>query len=152
MTITTEWILARRVCTPSSPHPIPPRPPPTFSPGPWAGGSAILRDARFAYTDRMENPHQHILDLTPEELRKQITALGMPPFQPRQIHEWIFQKRAAAFDEMTNLPKPDRTLLAERFSIFTSQIVRSLTSADATRKTPAMAQWPDDRVASPNAS
>ncbi len=41
---------------------------------------------------------------------------------------------------MTNLSKADRALLAERFVIFTSTIVRSLTSSDGTQK--LLLQWP----------
>ncbi len=88
----------------------------------------------------MENQHEHILNLTPEQLRERLAALHMPPFRATQIHEWIFQKRASTFDQMTNLSKADRVLLAERFDIFTSTITRDLTSPDSTRK--LLLQWP----------
>ncbi|MGN6369094.1 MAG: 23S rRNA (adenine(2503)-C(2))-methyltransferase RlmN [Phycisphaerae bacterium] len=88
-------------------------------------------------------PREHILNLTPEELTQRLAALGgggMPKFRTKQIHEWIFQKRAASFDEMTNLSKHDRALLADNFDIFTSKVLRNLTSADGTEK--MLLQWP----------
>ena len=84
---------------------------------------------------------EHILGLTPEELGERVTAMGMPKFRVKQIHEWIFQKRAASFEQMTNLSKQDRLLLAEKFDIFTSKVVRNLTAPDGTRK--ILLQWPD---------
>ena len=88
----------------------------------------------------MIDQREHILALTPGELIERLTALGMPKFRAQQIHEWIFQKRAASFEQMTNLSKSDRALLAEKFDIFTSQIVRNLTSPDATQK--ILLEWP----------
>jgi 23S rRNA (adenine2503-C2)-methyltransferase len=89
----------------------------------------------------MENVREHILGLTPEELAQRLAALSMPRFRAKQIHEWIFQKRALTFDQMTNLSKQDRTVLAECFNIFTSKIVRELTSADGTEK--ILLDWPE---------
>jgi 23S rRNA (adenine2503-C2)-methyltransferase len=77
---------------------------------------------------------EHILGLMPEELTERLASLGMPKFRTKQIHEWIFQKRATSFEEMTNLGKRDREVLGERFEIFTSKVVRNLTSADGTQK------------------
>src|SRR4051812_6802427 len=77
---------------------------------------------------------EHILNLTPEELTERLAALQMPKFRVKQIHEWIFQKRVSSFEQMTNLNKYERQLLAEKFDIFTSRVVRNLTSADGTQK------------------
>jgi 23S rRNA (adenine2503-C2)-methyltransferase len=89
---------------------------------------------------------EHILNLTPEELTERLTTLEMPKFRAKQIHEWIFQKRAAAFEQMTNISKYERQLLAERFAIFTSTVKRNLTSADNTQK--LLLEWPSEDVAS----
>jgi 23S rRNA (adenine2503-C2)-methyltransferase len=89
---------------------------------------------------------EHILNLTPEELTERLTALEMPKFRAKQIHEWIFQKRAATFEQMTNISKYERQLLAERFTIFTSTVKRNLTSADNTQK--LLLEWPSEDVAS----
>ena len=100
------------------------------------------RGERLAYTGGMENLREHVLGLTPGELAERLTKLGMPKFRAKQVFEWIFQKRAASFEEMTNLSKGDRAaVLADKFEIFTSKVVRSLTSADATEK--VLLEWPD---------
>jgi 23S rRNA (adenine2503-C2)-methyltransferase len=83
---------------------------------------------------------QHLLNLTPDELTQRLAALDMPRFRTQQIHEWIFQKRAASFDQMTNISKPERQLLAAQFDIFTSTLRRDLTAADGTRK--ILLEWP----------
>src|SRR5262245_17802264 len=87
-----------------------------------------------AYSGLMNESREHILNLTPEGLTERLAALGMPKFRTTQIHEWIFQKRATSFEQMTNLSKEDRARLAEKFDIFTSTIVRNLEAPDATRK------------------
>jgi 23S rRNA (adenine2503-C2)-methyltransferase len=84
---------------------------------------------------------EHLLNLTPDELTERLSALGLPKFRAKQVFEWVFEKRAATFEQMTNLSKRDRELLEERFSIFTSTVVRNLTSADGTEK--LLLQWPD---------
>ena len=88
----------------------------------------------------MENTHEHILSLTPEELTERLTALGLPKFRAKQIHEWIYTKRATDFEAMTNLSLADRKLLAEKFVIFESQLVRQQKSADGTEK--ILLRWP----------
>ena len=84
---------------------------------------------------------EHILDLTPEELTSRLAALNMPKFRTTQIHEWIFQKRAASFEQMSNLSKLDRQVLGEKFDIFTSNFNAAiLTRPDGTRK--ILLEWP----------
>ena len=82
----------------------------------------------------------HILDLTPDQLTERLAALEMPRFRTKQIHEWIFQKRADSFEQMTNISKWERGLLAEKFEIFTSTVKRNLTSVDGTQK--ILLEWP----------
>jgi 23S rRNA (adenine2503-C2)-methyltransferase len=88
----------------------------------------------------MESTREHLLGLTPEELTGRLSVLGLPKFRATQIFEWVFQKRATGFDEMTNLGKNERILLAGKFEIFSSKVVRNLTSADGTRK--ILLEWP----------
>ena len=88
----------------------------------------------------MPETKTHILDLPPEELSAQLTALGMPKFRAKQIHEWIFQKRATSFDQMTNISLPERKLLDEKYAIFISTVAGQQTSADGTLK--ILLRWP----------
>ena len=49
--------------------------------------------------------------LTKTELSDFCTELGLPRFRTDQIFQWLYQKGASSFDEMTNLPKELRTKL-----------------------------------------
>ena len=62
---------------------------------------------------------------------------GLPPNEPwreKQIREWIFQRFASSFDEMTNVPAGLRTDLAGRFRLAAVEPVKIQGSADTTRK------------------
>ncbi len=51
-----------------------------------------------------------------------------------QVWQWIYQKGVRDFEAMTNLAKPYRALLAERFEIAIPEVVRREVSEDGTRK------------------
>lgn len=55
-------------------------------------------------------------------------------FRAKQIVEWLYIKRVASFDEMTNLSHPLRELLKEEFVISRLPIVRTTGSQDTTQK------------------
>lgn len=57
-----------------------------------------------------------IRSLSLEELIGAFEKLNEPKFRAKQVYEWLWAKSARSFDEMTNLSKPLRTKLAERFS------------------------------------
>src|SRR4051812_4472982 len=57
-----------------------------------------------------------------------VEELGEKPFRAAQLAEWIFQRRAKGFDEMSNLPSGFRAKLAERFFIRSLVLVRQETS------------------------
>jgi len=62
---------------------------------------------------------------------------GMPtnePWRKKQIQEWIFQRFASSFDDMTNLPAGLRTALSGRFRLAAVEPVKIQGSADTTRK------------------
>ena len=42
--------------------------------------------------------------LTYEKLCGEVKNMGLPAFRAKQIYEWLHQKRAASYDEMTNPP------------------------------------------------
>lgn len=84
---------------------------------------------------------QHILSLTLDELAAQLEHAGMPKFRAKQIFEWIFQKRVSDFTQMTNLSLADRTMLAERYYVFSSEVVRTHKSDDGTEK--HLFKWAD---------
>lgn len=77
---------------------------------------------------------QPIIGMTLDELKQAVTAMGMPQFVGKQLAEWVYQKHAASFDEMTNISKRNRQLLAERFHIGLMQHKMCQRSVDGTVK------------------
>ncbi len=79
-------------------------------------------------------PLKPLFDQTPQELADWCEARGQKPYRARQIFSWAFQKRAAGFAEMTDLPETFRRELAERFHYFSSTVTAHQTAADGTEK------------------
>ena len=79
-------------------------------------------------------PLRDIRSLTQNEIRALVEELGQPAFRAKQLIEWLGEKQAASFDEMTNLPKALRAQLAERFSFNTPVEVTKQVSRDGSRK------------------
>ena len=75
-----------------------------------------------------------LLEQTPEQLLDWFTQHGLPGYRARQVRQWVFGKRAAEFDRMSDLPKPVRLRLAEEFQIFTSRVAAHQKADDGTEK------------------
>jgi 23S rRNA (adenine2503-C2)-methyltransferase len=58
-----------------------------------------------------------IRTLSKEQLITQLEQLGEKPFRAKQIYEWLWQKSAVDFDDMTNLSKELREKLKAHFVI-----------------------------------
>lgn len=83
----------------------------------------------------MSHIKEDIKDFTLEELKSRLANLKAEPYRARQVFEWIYQKSAKNFGEMTDLPLPLRNALSDRFRIMTSEIVKKQGSkSDGTRK------------------
>jgi 23S rRNA (adenine2503-C2)-methyltransferase len=76
----------------------------------------------------------NIKDMSLEEIEAFIADLGKERYRARQIMKWIYQQGAQSFEEMTTLAKDFRERLAELASICDPKIVKTQTSADATKK------------------
>jgi len=80
----------------------------------------------------------NLVGLTRDRLRDALIAAGTPEQQARmrtgQVWQWIYQKGVRDFDAMTNLAKPYRALLTDRFRIALPEVVERQVSADGTRK------------------
>ena len=68
------------------------------------------------------------------ELKEELKKLQEKPYRAEQIYEWIYQKRAESFDEMTNLSLDLREKLKINFEINSFKIVKKLESVDGTKK------------------
>ena len=69
-----------------------------------------------------------------ERLRARLKDAGHPGYRAEQVLEWVYQKRVAGFDQMTNLPAALRATLAQEFAFHALDPVRVLGAEDTTRK------------------
>jgi 23S rRNA (adenine2503-C2)-methyltransferase len=75
-----------------------------------------------------------IKSLTREELEAQFKSWKQPAYRVTQLLAWLYARRAANWDAMTNLPKPLREKLREHFSLRTLELVRKQGAQDTTQK------------------
>lgn len=77
---------------------------------------------------------QDIRQLSQDQLVEKVTELGEKPFRARQVYEWLWEKSATDFDQMTNLSITLRQLLNRQFVINNLVISDEQVSADRTIK------------------
>lgn len=76
-----------------------------------------------------------IKSLTCEELAEELKQMDLPAFRARQIYQWIHEKLAESFDDMTNLSKELRNRFKERFQwVSLSLADMRISQTDGTRK------------------
>ena len=76
-----------------------------------------------------------IKSLTLEELKTEFTACGEKAFRAKQMYEWMHQKLARDYDEMTNIPKSLREFCREHYTYTALKLLRRQVSAiDGTQK------------------
>ena len=69
-----------------------------------------------------------IRSLNYEEMQEWIASIGEKTFRGRQIYEWLHQKQAESFEEMSNLSKSLREKLSKEFRIAKTEVVEKLES------------------------
>lgn len=77
---------------------------------------------------------QPLLGLTLTELQLVVKNLGMPGFAAKQIAAWLYDKKVASIDEMTNLSLKYRDLLKDIYEVGAEPPVDAMRSADGTVK------------------
>lgn len=82
----------------------------------------------------MNNPLPNIRHLSLADLEAYFESIGDKKFRVKQVHEWIWQKHAHSFDEMSNLSKELRARLATDFSFPALQVDLTQHSDDGTIK------------------
>ncbi len=67
-----------------------------------------------------------IRKLTFEDIQNQLSSWGEPKFRARQIYQWLWEKGAGSFNEMTNLSKNLRERLESTFDfkVITQDIIQ----------------------------
>ena len=78
-----------------------------------------------------------IIGLTRAQLQSELEASGVPERQSRmrasQLWQWLYNRGAQSFDDMTNISKDLRARFAEHFRISRLDIVTEQISSDGTR-------------------
>jgi 23S rRNA (adenine2503-C2)-methyltransferase len=83
----------------------------------------------------LKTGQKNIRHLDLEGIERYFESLGEKKFRARQLYEWIWQKGALSFDDMTNLSKSLRQQLDETFTLPALTIDTVQNSADGTIKT-----------------
>ncbi|MBT3181645.1 MAG: 23S rRNA (adenine(2503)-C(2))-methyltransferase RlmN [Deltaproteobacteria bacterium] len=77
---------------------------------------------------------EFLTDIPLDSYKALVESVGMKPYAAGQLIQWLYQKRAGSFDEMTNLSKEVRGLLSEKYDIDALQIVDIQEASDGTKK------------------
>jgi 23S rRNA (adenine2503-C2)-methyltransferase len=89
-------------------------------------------------TDPDDGSHTQLLGLRPGEARSAVAAAveaaGESRYRTDQVLEWVYDRRARSFDEMSNLPRRLRDRLADQFSITPAEQSFEARSSDGTIK------------------
>lgn len=77
---------------------------------------------------------KNIRELSQDELLAYFAEMGEPKFRAKQVYEWIWQKHAHSFADMTNLSKNLRQHLGENFTLPALTVDATQYSSDGTIK------------------
>ena len=79
-------------------------------------------------------PLSDIKSLSREEIESQFKQWNEPAFRVPQLLDWLYARRAASWDAMSNLPKTLRAKLGEQFTLQTLELARKQGAQDTTQK------------------
>ena len=65
----------------------------------------------------------HLKSMTIPEIAQVLKELGQPAFRAKQVFSWL-HKGVRSYEEMSNLPKPLRQVLQEKYPLHIPQVVR----------------------------
>jgi 23S rRNA (adenine2503-C2)-methyltransferase len=68
------------------------------------------------------------------ELEAQLAAWGEPAYRAGQVCRWLYARRATAWEQMSDLPKPLRARGAEHYALGGLELIRQQGVAGSTRK------------------
>ena len=72
--------------------------------------------------------------MTPEELKTVAKECGLPSFAGKQLAEWLYKKKVASIDDMTNISKAGREKLKENYDLGLIYPLEKHVSVDGTKK------------------
>ena len=77
---------------------------------------------------------EHLLGKTLQDLKAIAGKLGLPGFVAAQLAYWLYKTNIQSYDEMTNISKKVRLLLAEHYDMGVVASVKVQESTDGTKK------------------
>ena len=83
----------------------------------------------------MQSSLINIRTLSLTQLEEYFLTLGEKKFRAKQVYEWLWQKHAYSFNDMSNLSKPLREVLTNNFAFPALKIDATQHSSDGTIKT-----------------
>ena len=97
----------------------------------------ITQDVR-TFPRKLPDGPVNLIGLTRAGLHDALAEAGTPEKQLKmrvnQVWQWLYQKGVRSFEEMTNLSKDYRAMLADQFVIALPEVVSKHVSSDGTRK------------------
>jgi len=88
----------------------------------------------FAPPDPATDARPNLIGMSRADMETALAEMGEPRFRADQLFQWVYNRGVTDFDAMTNMAKPLRAALAERFSISRPMVSRDLDSIDGTHK------------------
>ncbi len=76
----------------------------------------------------------HIYGMTEEDLKEYFISINEKPYRSSQIIEWLYRQKVSSFDEMTNVKKTLKPILARDLEFDTLELVLKQESTDGTIK------------------
>lgn len=85
-------------------------------------------------TKAMQTDKEPLLGKTRDELTSMSVNLGLPAYTGGQLAYWFYKTQISSFDQMTNISKKTRSLLADHFVLGIHEFVSVKESSDGTKK------------------
>ncbi|MGG3888996.1 23S rRNA (adenine(2503)-C(2))-methyltransferase RlmN [Metabacillus fastidiosus] len=92
------------------------------------------RETRKKQAEAKSDVNPSIYSLELHEIESWLTENGEKSFRGKQIFDWLYTKRVASFDDMSNLSKDLREKLQNNFTLTTLKTLIKQTSKDGTMK------------------
>lgn len=77
---------------------------------------------------------KNLRDMTYAEMLDEVLRLGEKPYRATQMYAWVYRRRVADIDSMTDISKAFRERMKEEFCIAPDKVVAVSESVDGTRK------------------